>query len=123
MQHLSALLVAGISTGLVLLAKVIRTGLVLLVRGYQFFISPYFPTSCRYHPTCSHYAVDAIRTHGALKGVCLTVWRVLRCNPWSAGGEDPVPPKKPVHTCSHYDVPDRKRGNHASAPFTSPTEF
>lgn len=126
LQHLSALLAEGIRTVLKLLATAISTGLVLLVRGYQFFISPYFPTSCRYHPTCSHYAVDAIRTHGAIKGICLAVWRILRCNPWSAGGEDPVPPGKPVHTCSHHhgtDRRDRKHSIHASVPFTTPTEL
>lgn len=65
--------------------------LIGLVRAYQFFISPYFPSSCRYYPTCSHYAIDAVKTHGAIKGFGLAVWRVLRCNPWSDGGEDPVP--------------------------------
>jgi putative membrane protein insertion efficiency factor len=49
---------------------------------------------CRYYPTCSCYAIEAIETHGALKGGLLAAWRVLRCNPFSAGGYDPVPPKK-----------------------------
>ncbi len=73
------------------LRKTVRTLLVMLIRGYQFFISPYFPTSCRYHPTCSHYALEAIKIHGALRGSALAAWRILRCHPWSAGGEDPVP--------------------------------
>jgi len=64
---------------------------IALVRGYQFFISPYFPPSCRYYPTCSHYAIDALKAHGVFKGTGLAVWRLLRCNPWSDGGEDPVP--------------------------------
>lgn len=76
------------------LRKGLMAGLVLLVRGYQLFISPYFPTSCRYHPTCSCYAIDAVRMHGPLKGTLLAAWRVLRCNPWSSGGEDPVPERK-----------------------------
>lgn len=71
--------------------------LILLVRGYRFFISPYFPTSCRYYPTCSHYAIDALKIHGAFKGTALAVWRILRCNPWSAGGEDPVPGTETNH--------------------------
>ncbi len=58
-------------------------------------ISPYFPASCRYYPTCSQYAIDALRIHGLFKGMVLAAWRILRCNPWSDGGEDPVPePKK-----------------------------
>ncbi|MDI6401248.1 membrane protein insertion efficiency factor YidD [Balneolaceae bacterium ANBcel3] len=65
--------------------------LIALVKGYQFFISPYFPASCRFHPTCSQYAIDAFRYHGVFKGSFLAVWRILRCNPWNAGGEDPVP--------------------------------
>jgi putative membrane protein insertion efficiency factor len=68
--------------------------LIGIVRMYQFFISPYFPSSCRYYPTCSHYAIDALKTHGVLKGLGYTAWRILRCNPWSEGGEDPVPGKK-----------------------------
>ncbi len=87
---------------LTLLRQSVRTFFVLLIRGYQFFISPYFPTSCRYHPTCSHYAIEAIKTHGAIRGVGLTAWRILRCNPWSAGGEDPVPAKKEKCCGDHH---------------------
>jgi uncharacterized protein len=57
---------------------------------YRRLISPAIPRRCKYEPTCSHYAVDAIRTYGPLRGVVLAVWRVLRCNPWSYGGYDPV---------------------------------
>ncbi len=73
---------------------------IYLIRGYQLFISPYFPTSCRYYPTCSHYAIQAFRVHGVLKGLALTVWRILRCNPWTAGGEDLVPGTR-SDSCSH----------------------
>ncbi len=52
---------------------------------------------CRYYPTCSCYAIEAIETHGAVRGGLLALWRVLRCNPMSAGGYDPVPPKKEKH--------------------------
>lgn len=61
------------------------------IRGYQRFISPLFGASCRYYPSCSAYALGAVRTHGAIKGLILSVWRLLRCNPWSAGGIDHVP--------------------------------
>lgn len=68
---------------------------IYLVKAYQLMISPYFPSCCRYYPTCSQYAIRAMQTHGLLKGVGLAGWRILRCNPWSDGGEDPVPePKK-----------------------------
>lgn len=60
------------------------------IRLYQRFISPALPARCKYHPTCSEYAVQAVRSYGILKGTVLAVWRVLRCNPWSRGGIDPV---------------------------------
>lgn len=63
------------------------------VRFYQRFISPAFPPSCRFAPTCSNYAVEAVTTHGPIKGVILATWRILRCNPWNFGGVDHVPPR------------------------------
>jgi uncharacterized protein len=60
------------------------------IRGYQRFISPALPARCKYHPTCSAYAVQAIRSYGILRGSVLAVWRLLRCNPFSHGGYDPV---------------------------------
>lgn len=63
-----------------------------LIRGYQLFISPLLGPRCRFYPTCSHYALEAIETHGALKGSWLALRRLLRCHPWSAGGVDLVPP-------------------------------
>lgn len=65
--------------------------LVAPIRFYQRFITPYTPATCRYYPTCSSYAVTALRTRGAVVGTALTVWRLLRCNPWSDGGIDHVP--------------------------------
>lgn len=65
--------------------------LVLLVRGYQLFISPMLGPRCRFHPTCSQYAVEALQTHGAVKGGWLALRRVLRCHPLNPGGHDPVP--------------------------------
>jgi putative membrane protein insertion efficiency factor len=60
------------------------------LRFYQRFVSPALPRRCKYLPTCSDYAVQAIRAHGPLRGAILAGWRLLRCNPWSHGGYDPV---------------------------------
>ncbi len=62
-----------------------------LIRGYQLVISPLTGPRCKYYPSCSHYGIEAVRTHGALVGSGLAAWRVLRCNPWSNGGVDDVP--------------------------------
>ena len=67
-----------------------RAILLLPVRLYRRLISPLIPSRCKYHPTCSQYAVDAVRSYGAFRGGVLAAWRVLRCNPWSHGGFDPV---------------------------------
>ena len=69
----------------------VRSAVILPIRLYQRLISPLLPANtCKYHPTCSEYAALAIRKHGVLKGVALASWRLLRCNPWSRGGFDPV---------------------------------
>ncbi len=62
----------------------------LPIRLYQRVISPAIPQRCKYHPSCSAYALQAIKTYGILRGVVLAGWRLLRCNPWSHGGFDPV---------------------------------
>ena len=67
-----------------------KTVLLFLVRSYQAVISPLFPPTCRFMPTCSNYAIEAITRHGALKGGWLAGWRILRCHPFSRGGYDPV---------------------------------
>jgi len=64
---------------------------VKLIRLYQRFLSPLLPATCRFTPSCSQYAVEAIEKHGVLKGCTLAAWRILRCNPLSKGGDDPVP--------------------------------
>ena len=64
------------------------------IRFYRKHISPHFPSCCKYYPTCSSYALEAIEVHGALKGGLLAAYRLLRCNPLSKGGYDPVPEKK-----------------------------
>lgn len=65
--------------------------LVLTVRLYQGAVSPHLPASCRYTPTCSQYAVEALRKHGTLKGSWLALRRICRCHPWGGSGHDPVP--------------------------------
>lgn len=65
-----------------------------LVRGYRLVLSPWFGSQCRFYPTCSAYAEEAISTHGACKGLYLTVRRLGKCHPWHAGGIDPVPPRQ-----------------------------
>jgi putative membrane protein insertion efficiency factor len=69
----------------------VRTALVLVVRGYQVAISPLLPPACRYYPTCSHYAIEALERHGAWRGGWLALRRILRCHPFRPGGYDPVP--------------------------------
>ncbi|MBG0844820.1 membrane protein insertion efficiency factor YidD [Pseudomonas chengduensis] len=63
-----------------------------LLRGYQYLISPLLGPRCRFHPSCSHYAIEALQQHGLLRGLWLTLRRLLRCHPWHPGGHDPVPP-------------------------------
>lgn len=77
-----------------LIQKTLLWTLVKIVRFYQYFISPLFPPSCRYYPTCSNYAIEALKVHGILKGSYLAIKRILKCNPYFAGGVDKVPPKK-----------------------------
>jgi len=69
----------------------IRKLLIILIRAYQRFISPIFPPSCRYTPTCSRYAIEALQKHGVIKGLWLALKRILSCNPWGGSGYDPVP--------------------------------
>ncbi len=72
-----------------------RRLLMALVRGYRFFLSPWLGSSCRFEPTCSVYALEALQRHGAMTGSRLTAARLLRCHPWCAGGLDPVPAQAP----------------------------
>lgn len=64
-----------------------------IFRGYKLFISPYMPPACRYDPTCSVYAYQAVLAHGFFKGTWLAVRRIARCHPWGGEGHDPVPPR------------------------------
>lgn len=69
--------------------------LLLLIRGYRYLLSPWLGSQCRFHPTCSAYAEQAISTHGSVRGIWLAAARIAKCHPWHAGGLDPVPPRKP----------------------------
>ena len=68
-----------------------RRLLIGIIRAYQYLLSPWWGNHCRFTPTCSHYAVEALERHGALAGTWLAARRILRCHPWSEGGYDPVP--------------------------------
>ncbi len=73
-----------------------KTLLIRIVRLYQLTLSPLIGNNCRFYPSCSHYAVEAIETHGSGRGSLLALRRILRCHPWHEGGIDPVPP-----ACTH----------------------
>jgi hypothetical protein len=68
-----------------------RRLLVALFRAYQYVLSPWWGRQCRFFPSCSNYAIEAVERHGSLRGSWLAVRRVLRCHPWNPGGHDPVP--------------------------------
>ena len=70
-----------------------KTLLLALIDAYKLLLSPFFGSQCRFYPTCSTYAREAVERHGSLKGSWLAVRRILRCGPWHPGGTDPVPPK------------------------------
>lgn len=82
-----------------------------LIQGYRMFISPLFPPSCRFQPTCSMYAIEAIERFGVWRGGWMAIWRILRCHPFHPGGYDPVPAKG---DCCHHialDSEDEIKGN------------
>ncbi|MCB8752790.1 membrane protein insertion efficiency factor YidD [Planktothrix agardhii] len=70
-----------------------KTLLITLIKGYRLLISPLFPPVCRFHPTCSQYAIEALETFGIIQGSWLALKRILRCHPYHPGGYDPIPPK------------------------------
>lgn len=74
----------------------VKKAILGLFRFYQTFISPLKPPSCRFYPTCSHYAIDAVQEHGSMRGLWLTAKRLIKCGPWHPGGYDPVP-KRSLH--------------------------
>jgi putative membrane protein insertion efficiency factor len=70
-----------------------RSAVAGALRAYKRVVSPLLPPACRFHPTCSAYAAEAVERHGVARGAVLAAWRLLRCHPWSEGGFDPVPPR------------------------------
>ena len=72
---------------------------IFLIRLYQWTVSPFLGPTCRFHPSCSHYAVEALQRFGFFRGVALTVARLLRCHPFHPGGFDPVPPRGAASAC------------------------
>ncbi|WOJ92451.1 membrane protein insertion efficiency factor YidD [Congregibacter variabilis] len=80
------------------MSNLLKSFLQILIRGYQLLLSPFMGHHCRYYPTCSRYAIEAIEEHGPIKGSNLAVRRILRCHPWHEGGADPVPT-----ACQHQD--------------------
>jgi len=89
---------------------------VAAIRLYRATLSGWLGGQCRFYPSCSHYAEDAIRTHGALRGIALATWRILRCNPFGAGGVDRVPARRAPHGGDAYDhlipAPSHERADH-----------
>jgi putative membrane protein insertion efficiency factor len=79
--------------------SIVAKSFLLLVNFYRYAISPLFPSRCRYYPTCSAYAHEAIVKHGAWTGGKLSIKRILRCHPWASHGLDPVPELEPSHSC------------------------
>jgi uncharacterized protein len=86
---------------------IVRKIVLVLIRFYQMFLSPLMGSNCRFYPTCSHYAYQAIETHGVLRGGWLGTKRILRCNPFNPGGFDPVPG---LTTTTETDALHEERG-------------
>jgi len=81
--------------------RIVRTVVLAPIVVYRRVLSPALPRRCKYEPTCSRYALDAIREYGILRGLVLGMWRLLRCNPWSHGGYDPVEDQRLFRTGPH----------------------
>ncbi|MBT6252245.1 MAG: membrane protein insertion efficiency factor YidD [Flavobacteriaceae bacterium] len=71
--------------------KILTFPFLFIIKVYQTIISPFFPASCRFHPTCSHYAIESLQKHGLFIGLRLTIIRITKCHPWGGKGHDPVP--------------------------------
>jgi putative membrane protein insertion efficiency factor len=89
-----------------------KTPLLLLLRAYKLGVSPFLGQNCRFYPSCSDYAAEAITVHGALKGSLLATKRLCKCHPWHAGGLDPVP-AAPTSSSSSSSVAKRSCGGHS----------
>ena len=84
----------------------VKSAIVKLLRLYKKYISPFLRPACRFYPTCSEYMLEAVEKRGALAGVALGIWRIMRCNPFCKGGYDPVPEKK-ARPNNPHDPEDR----------------
>jgi uncharacterized protein len=73
-----------------------RSIVIFMIRAYQVLLSPFLGNNCRFNPTCSEYAIEAIRTQGLVRGLWLATRRIGRCHPWGGAGHDPVPPRRPA---------------------------
>ena len=73
-----------------------RSIAIFLIRGYQLLLSPWLGNNCRYQPTCSQYAIEAVQARGVVRGLWLASRRIGRCHPWGGHGHDPVPPRRPI---------------------------
>jgi putative membrane protein insertion efficiency factor len=87
-----------------------RTPLIGLIQGYRWFVSPMLGVNCRFAPSCSEYALEAVRSHGALRGAALAAGRLCRCHPWGGSGYDPVPPASAIPPSPHSASPASRRG-------------
>ncbi|MGB5848936.1 MAG: membrane protein insertion efficiency factor YidD [Ignavibacteriaceae bacterium] len=74
-----------------MIIKIITFPFIIIIKIYQVLVSPLFPSSCRYSPTCSHYTAEALKKHGLFKGGWLGIKRISKCHPWGGNGYDPVP--------------------------------
>jgi putative membrane protein insertion efficiency factor len=93
--------------------------------GYQRLVSPMLGPRCRFYPSCSSYALEAVQVHGAVKGTALATARVCRCHPWNPGGVDPVPPRgawkpAPYVPLENHDIPGLTTPAASTAPETTP---
>jgi putative membrane protein insertion efficiency factor len=98
-QAVRALWVVRVLWFLVLLP---RNVCVVVLRAYRAVISPLYGNVCRYHPSCSRYALEAIQQYGVVRGTAMGAWRIGRCNPWAAGGIDDVPGRREPHTVNRF---------------------
>jgi putative membrane protein insertion efficiency factor len=83
---------SALTQGLSWLGRLPQRSLIVLVRAYRLLLKPWLGNACRFEPTCSAYALEALQAHGAVRGSLLSGWRLMRCHPWCQGGLDPVPP-------------------------------
>jgi hypothetical protein len=94
----------------------IDRAMIAVIRGYQSWISPMLPPACIYQPSCSHYASQAIQTHGSIRGGWLAMRRILRCHPFAKGGYDPVPGHVHALGCAHGSADSSEETSSSSTP-------